>query len=145
IQIDGLFSPKVLDQVLEQFPPEDARPTWNFSNAALKMASNLPMHWGENIVRMVTYLNSPTFLQFLEEMTGIEGLIPDPYLEGGGLHMIKPGGSLAIHADFNWHKRLKLDRRLNLLLYLNKDWDESFGGALELWSQDMKAVVKKIY
>ncbi|TYO60757.1 2OG-Fe(II) oxygenase, partial [Bradyrhizobium hipponense] len=77
-------------------------------------------------------------LGFLERLTGIEGLIPDPYLLGGGLHMIPRGGRLAIHADFNIHKKLRLDRRLNLLLYLNYDWKEEWGGALELWDKDVK-------
>lgn len=70
-------------------------------------------------------------------MTGIEGLIQDPYLFGGGIHSVGAGGFLKIHADFNWHHKLNLYRRLNLLLYLNSDWQETWGGALELWDVDM--------
>ena len=82
-------------------------------------------------------MNGYEMLQFLEALTGIEGLIPDPYFGGGGLHQIEPGGFLKIHADFNVHPKLKLDRRLNLLTYLNKDWRDEWGGHLELWNAPM--------
>ena len=78
-----------------------------------------------------------TFLQFLSEVTGIPNLISDPGFEGGGLHQIIPGGKLGVHADFNRHRDYGLDRRLNLLLYLNKDWREEYGGNLELWDRNM--------
>jgi hypothetical protein len=80
-------------------------------------------------------LSAPPFLRFLETVTGIGGLIPDPYYEGGGLHCSGPGGVLMPHTDFHLYGRLKLYRRLNLLLYLNPEWEESFGGCLELWEK----------
>ena len=82
-------------------------------------------------------LNSSVFLRFLEKLTGIQGIIPDPHLRGGGLHRIERGGRLSIHCDFNWNKHLGLDRRLNLLLFLNPEWQEDWGGHLELWDRDM--------
>ncbi len=89
-------------------------------------------------------LNSGAFVHFLEALTGIERLIPDPHLRGGGIHLIERGGFLKIHADFNVHFDLGLDRRLNVLLYLNEDWDEDWGGHLELWDRAMKRCVRKI-
>ncbi len=83
-------------------------------------------------------LNSRHFLQFLERMTGIKGLIPDPYFIGGGLHETKTGGFLSIHADFNHHAPLNLERRLNILIYLNRDWKEEYGGSFEIWDTPMK-------
>ena len=63
-------------------------------------------------------MNSDIFLEYLSKITGIdEPLISDPYLSGGGYHEIKRGGVLEVHADFNKHPKLNLDRRLNLLLY----------------------------
>ena len=73
-------------------------------------------------------LNSRPFLLFLEELTGIQGLISDPYFIGGGVHMVANGGHLDIHADFNHHGKLNLERRLNVLIYLNKDWRSEWGG-----------------
>ena len=89
-------------------------------------------------------LNSSYFLTFLERLTGVDGLIADAHLRGGGLHEIRRGGKLDVHADFNYHKRIKLYRRLNLLLYLNQGWDEDWGGHLELWSRDMTRCVQRI-
>jgi Rps23 Pro-64 3,4-dihydroxylase Tpa1-like proline 4-hydroxylase len=90
------------------------------------------------ISSMFYELSSPPFLRFLESVTGIDGIIPDPYYEGGGLHCTGPEGILAPHTDFHYYDRLKLFRRLNLLLYLNPVWDESFGGCLELWKKGAK-------
>ncbi|HEV3383297.1 MAG TPA: 2OG-Fe(II) oxygenase [Gemmata sp.] len=70
--------------------------------------------------------------------------MPDPHYEGGGLHQIEPGGFLKIHADFNYHTRLRLDRRINLIVYLNKDWQEDYNGHLELWDRNMTHCVHKI-
>ena len=82
---------------------------------------------------MIHTLSAPPFLAFLESVTGIKGLIPDPYLAGGGLHSSGPGGILAPHADFHSYGRLALFRRINVLVYLNEDWREEFGGSLELF------------
>ncbi len=88
--------------------------------------------------------STPRFLNWLEDLTGEEGLIPDPYLNGGGIHSITRGGYLKIHADFNWHEKLKLYRRLNLLLYLNSDWISDWGGDLELWDSKASCCARKI-
>ncbi len=83
-------------------------------------------------------------LKFLETLTGIQGVLPDPYYTGGGLHQIRPGGLLEVHADFSYHKAIRLDRRINVLIYLNKDWKEEYGGHFELWDRDVKRAEKKI-
>lgn len=81
-------------------------------------------------------LNSPEFVAWVSQLTGIPGLLADPMLEGGGLHQSGPGGYLNVHTDFskhhfhpNWH------RRVNLILYLNPGWDERWGGSIELWEK----------
>lgn len=86
---------------------------------------------------LFSFLNSRATLQFLEGLTGIEGLIPDPYFEGGGYHEITRGGLLGIHADFRINVQMHLERRLNLLIYLNDPWDDAWGGRLELWDRKM--------
>ena len=85
------------------------------------------------------FFNSRPILQFLEGLTGIEGLIPDPYFVGGGYHETSKGGLLGVHADFRINDKLHLHRRLNMIIYLNEEWKEEWGGALELWDRSMKA------
>ena len=87
---------------------------------------------------------SDEFLEFLERITGIYPLEKDPSLFGGGIHKVSKLGKLSIHADFNIHPKLNKYRRLNVLLYLNTDWQESYNGELELWNKEMTECVKKI-
>ncbi len=92
---------------------------------------------GPAVGAVIDDLNSPRFVDFLERLTGISGLIVDPTLEGGGIHRIGTGGYLKMHTDFNVHRISGMCRRLNILLYLNPDWDPEWGGAIELWEKDM--------
>ena len=98
----------------------------------------------ENIKQMINDLNSEKTIKYLEKITGIKHLQPDNFLMGGGIHKIKKGGHLNIHADFNIHGKTKKYRRLNLLLYMNSDYKEEYNGHLELWSKDMSKCEKKI-
>ena len=99
----------------------------------------------KHIKRLLKFLNSSIFVDFLQILTTIEEpLITDPHYIGGGLHQIRRGGFLKIHADYCKHPETKLDRRLNLLIYLNKNWEESYGGHLELYDKDMNTCSQKI-
>lgn len=84
---------------------------------------------------LIHFLNSGIFLRWLSTITGISGIIPDPYLTGGGFNQINQGGTLAVHADGNWHDLMGVHRRLNVIIYLNKDWNDDWGGHFELWSK----------
>ena len=79
---------------------------------------------------VMDYLNSNEFIVFLEKITGFKKLYRDPILMGGGIHKIKRGGKLSIHKDYNEHPGI------NVLIYLNENWESSWGGNLELWSND---------
>lgn len=94
--------------------------------------------FGENLQLFASAVNSRSFLLFLETLTGISSLIPDPYFMGGGAMATGPGGFLNVHVDFNWHQRLQSWRRCNALFYLNSSWEDNWGGELELWSTDGK-------
>lgn len=94
----------------------------------------------EPLRELILELQSPGFLELLEQITGIDALLPDPYLEGGGLHLTGEGGVLEPHTDFHVYPRLNLFRQVNILLYLNPSWDEAWGGSLELFA-DPKAEV----
>ena len=110
----------------------------------IKQSAENASHLGPITWKLIQSLNSGAFVVFLEVLTGTKGLIADPHLRGGGVHEIRRGGKLGIHADFNYYKRLKLYRRLNLLLYLNRGWDEAWGGHLELWDRDKTQCCQRI-
>jgi Rps23 Pro-64 3,4-dihydroxylase Tpa1-like proline 4-hydroxylase len=138
VVFDDFFDPRLLDIVLEEFPKPADIPWQQFDNAQeIKLASSREASFGPVTRLLMYHLNSITFLNFLSSVTGIGNLIPDPGYEGGGLHQIVRGGKLGVHADFNKHRSFGLDRRLNLLLYLNKDWHEDYGGHLQLWNREM--------
>ena len=81
-------------------------------------------------------LNSPEFVAWVSELTGIPGLVADAMLEGGGIHQSGPGGYLNVHTDFSKHHfHTTWHRRVNLILYLNPDWNDAWGGAIELWER----------
>jgi Rps23 Pro-64 3,4-dihydroxylase Tpa1-like proline 4-hydroxylase len=145
IVIDNFLPEFVLDNILTEFPKAGDIDWQKFENKAeKKLANKHEKYMGDNTRSLLYQFNSSTFIEFLENITGIEGIIPDPHFEGGGLHQIEKGGYLKMHVDFNRNNKLHLDRRLNLLLYLNKDWKEEYGGYLELWDKEITQCEKKI-
>lgn len=143
--IDAILPAELLDRVLEEFPGPRT-PGWERYDDPLqkKLGSRDEEMLGPTTRMLLHELNSAPFVRFLEALTGIEGLVPDPWFEGGGLHQIERGGMLKVHVDFNKHTLFALDRRVNVLIYLNKDWDEAWGGHLELWDREMKQACRKI-
>lgn len=145
IYFDNFLPGEAAEAALRDFPgPKQL--TWSeFNNPnekklAFDVVERLPAPDRD----VLYFLNSRPMLRFLEVLTGIEGIIPDPYYSGGGLHQIKRGGKLEVHADYNYHAKLKLDRRINVLIYLNKDWKEEYGGHFELWNGEMTRAEQKI-
>ena len=147
IIIENFFNKNFLDEILKQFPNlSDIKKTTKYQNKnEVKFGNNEYEKFPEKIKILFDFLNSNFFLNFLQNVTGIkEKLIADKELNGGGMHEIKKGGLLKIHSDFNKHPNLKLDRRLNVLIYLNKNWKEEYGGHLEFWDKEMKCCKTKI-
>ena len=147
IVITNFFKDVFLSEVLKEFPDlSKLKDSENFYNKnEIKFANNNYNYFPKTIKVLFDFLNSDKFLIFLNKITSIEEeLIADSKLSGGGLHEIKNGGRLKIHTDFNRHPTLDLDRRVNVLIYLNKNWNDNYGGNLELWDKDMKYCGKKI-
>ena len=146
IVMENLFPDDLLRRIVADFPrPED--PAWvHFDNSYERKLGNYQRlsDTSAPIQNFLVAMNSPEMLDFLEKLTGIDGLIPDPYFGGGALHQIVQGGFLEVHSDFNWHPKLRLDRRLNVLVYLNEGWKDEYGGGLELWDRNMTAAERII-
>ncbi len=137
--IDDLIDPALLASMLPGFPDRDGKRFFDRDQERFKYQFAPEEIEQAGLRSLLAELNGAAFTGFLEALTGIEGLIPDPWHLGGGLHETLPGGHLSVHADFNLHPRLKLERRLNLLIYLNPDWQAGWGGELELWDREMRA------
>jgi len=139
IVMDNFIKEDLLLKVLDEFPDLsklDAKVEFK-NEREIKYASIGFKDIQKKALELITFLNSDIFLTYLQNLTGIEEtLISDPYLAGAGYHEIKQGGVLKVHADFNKHPGLDLDRRLNLLLYLNHDWNNDWGGSLELYDKN---------
>lgn len=146
IVLENFLKPEALDRVIDEFPSSD-KGQWihyahfNENKRGLNRMDTFPPH----VRAIISELNSPRFCSFLSELTDIPNLLADNSMEGGGLHESRRGGFLNIHADFTAHPhQKKWKRRVNILVYLNKDWKDEYGGHLELWTRDMKQCAQKV-
>jgi Rps23 Pro-64 3,4-dihydroxylase Tpa1-like proline 4-hydroxylase len=95
--------------------------------------------------RLIGDLHSKYFIDWLEKVTGMDGLIPDPWLVGASYMRCYRGDSLQVHSDFNWNEKMKLHRALTLVIYLNPEWEEKWNGDIQLWNEDRTECVTKYY
>lgn len=145
--LDDFLSTGAAERLAQAFPGPEQDVAWqqfSVSGFEVKLASNDLERLPEPIASALLQFNSGPFLRFLERLTGIEHLLADPHLAGGGAHLIGNGGHLGVHADFNWHSGIKAHRRINFLLYLNHGWLPQYHGDLELWSTDAQRLVRQV-
>jgi 2OG-Fe(II) oxygenase superfamily len=131
--IDDLFEPEILDRLVAEFPNSENRDwiTWDTNNE-LKSTSRGINGLSMFSQLMCLWLSSSEFINTIEPIVGINYLVGDPVFHGAGFHEMFPGNWLDMHADYTRHFSLPLMRRINLLVYLNRDWDASWGGELIL-------------
>ena len=145
IVIDEFLPPKILDTCLAQFPVGSEGVGEKFDRKQERLKESFHPDTLASTLRGLFYsFNSRPFIRIVENITGIKGLVPDPYFLGAGFHRISQGGHLSMHADFNHHKPMNLERRVNVLIYLNKGWRADYGGQLELWDQKMTRCVQSV-
>jgi len=146
IVLDNFLDPDIAEEAARTFPEVDG-PQWtNYLHVNSKKFGNTQMEtWTPQLQRIANALMSAEFVSFVEQLTGIESLISDTEFDGGGLHRSLSGGFLNIHADFTKHHTHEdWRRRVNAILYLNEEWEDSWGGSLELWTPDMKNKVESV-
>jgi 2OG-Fe(II) oxygenase superfamily len=135
--VDDLFPPQALRAIEDEFEAPDSG-GWREYRGALQRkrgtGPNAPLPPAAQAY--FNFLYSGPFIRFLTRLTGIEDLIPDPALYGGGMHEVAAGGSFEMHVDFEYHPRTRLTNRLAVITYLNHDWTAEDGGVLELWDVD---------
>jgi 2OG-Fe(II) oxygenase superfamily len=146
IVIDNFLPIEVIDKIYQNFPYEKLSNdvVFELGYAGLHKRQVAPADCNGYIREVFGFFNSASIVKFLESLTTISGLIPDPNFVGGGFHETSKGGKLGIHADFRINEQLHLNRRLNMIIYLNKEWQDEYGGKLELWDKKMVSTVHSI-
>lgn len=145
IVIENFLNGEFAEVLFSKFPPINEK--WHQYDNPIEVKSVL-----DNLDEMPTEYQTifnllcvPEFINNLEKITGINGLECDPYLHGAGLHSHTKNGRLNIHLDYEKHPFIQKERRLNIILFLTKDWKSEWNGALELWKPNMSECEKKVY
>ena len=148
IVLNNLLPADLALAALNSFPPmEDS--TWEHtrdegievkSRTTWKSEFDIP----KNIVDAVRIFNSAPVLRAIGDVFDMPKLMPDPYFSGGGLNVSEKGGHLDVHVDGNYHDASGMNRRVNLLLYLNPNWQEAWGGEFGIYSGDGNELVKTV-
>jgi hypothetical protein len=140
--LDNFLSPQFAEEVCQAFPSfEDAQRmgrVFSAVNEKRKVQVVESEKFSPPLAQLNQALASPEFLDLLSYAFDIPKLLADDQLVGGGVHQTGPQGLLDVHVDFNYIGERLLHRRLNILVYFNKDWREEWGGKLELWDKDVK-------
>ena len=145
VAIDGFLEDDACEALLRDFPPFDKRKAINeMGEVGRKAVVETVASVSPFYAQFYRYINSKPFLDAVSELTGIPDLIADETLFGGGTHENLHGQSLDAHVDFNIDERRMLHRRVNLLVYLNKEWDDAWGGSIELHSDPWNPRVDQI-
>ncbi len=146
IVIDNFLPENLIEKVYNNFPSEklDNDVVFEMGYAGLHKRQVLPSDCNGFLRDFFGFFNSNAIVTLLESLTTIPSLIPDPHFSGGGFHETSKGGKLGIHADFRVNDKLHINRRINMIIYLNKNWKEEYGGQLELWDKKMKSKVHSI-
>lgn len=142
VKIDNFIAPEKAKAIVAAYPSFDTAlgqgRTFTTVNERKKVQISDASKYAPPVAELNNLLASPEFLKDLAYITGIPNLLADEQLMGGGIHITGPGGRLDVHVDFNYIEDRQLHRRLNLLLYLNQPWQESWGGQFQLWDKDVK-------
>jgi hypothetical protein len=135
--IDNFLDIKTARKIEKEFPDYHSNVWYEYNNPLeIKRTCNNWYYFGQETYTLLSFLNSPEFIEQLKKITGIQTLYPDIGLYGGGMHMTGRGGKLNIHLDYSIHPKLKLQRKLNLILYLTENWEYNWEGNLEFWSHN---------
>lgn len=145
VVMDGFFEEEALDRMVADFPQPQARDwiAWDTTHERKQTSRGISQLSPYTQLFFLRLCSEP-FLEHVRYITGFPDLVMDPLFQGGGLHESARGGWLNLHADWTKHPSLPLTRRLNLIIYLNRDWDPSWRGELELCDSTTKAAGARV-
>ncbi len=142
VKIDSFLDPANADFIVAAYPSFESATNqgkiFSTLNERKKIQISDASLYPAPVAELNALLASQRFLDDLSYITGIPTLLADERLVGGGIHITGPGGRLDVHVDFNYIPERKLHRRLNLLIYLNPQWEDSWGGQFQIWDKEVK-------
>lgn len=146
--LDNFLPTELAEQCLEYFPDIDGG-EWEYEdtqNIEVKYRTIWKSEFDipDGLVDAIRVMNSAPILHAMSYLLSIPKLMPDPYFTGGGLNVTKKGGLLDVHVDGNYHDASGLHRRLNALIYLNKNWTPDWGGEFGLYDKNGSVCLKKV-
>lgn len=146
--IDDFFPSDFAELCADSFPAL-TEPVWEVKDVKdieVKYRSDWKSEFDipDQLVDAIRILNSSILLRAMGDRIGIPKLIPDPYFTGGGLNVSKRGGLLDVHVDGNYHDATGLNRRTNLLIYLNRQWEPDWGGEFGIYDSQGRECLKKV-
>ena len=152
VVIDDFFQEDVALQLASEFPDYNDPNIWSVYNNPIEKKKLTP-HWDlfpKTTYQVFSMMNTPEFVEKIRKITGISNLVADYGMHGGGWHMHARGGLLNMHKDYSIHPKLGMERRCNIIIYMTPDWQQEWGGGLELWSHNdetglPKECVTKVY
>jgi Rps23 Pro-64 3,4-dihydroxylase Tpa1-like proline 4-hydroxylase len=144
VVIDGFLSEEQANLLTENFPALDSSWVKYWNPLEKKYALN-KFEQHPVFKRLFDLLQTDEFVAKMKELTGIANLESDPHLHGAGVHYHPTGGKLDMHLDYSVHPISGKERRINIILYLNRDWDESYNGDIQLWDKGFTGPVKRVY
>lgn len=140
------FLPQDLLETVQQEIDDIPKHLWSkFTRNGSMMHECLNLKFAPTVRELALNFNSHEFVTWLEDLTGLTKVIPDPHFIGAGLMRCFAGDSLKLHTDFNWNESLHLNRCLNMILYVNREWNEAWHGALEFWDFEKTKCLHKVY
>lgn len=141
VVIPNFFKDEIANNIFNEFPnPLDKSYDWKYydnpleNKYTLNVWNNLPI-----IKKMFDKLQSSEMVNTISHITGINGLESDPHFHGAGIHAYPNRGKLDMHLDYSIHPITKKERRINLIIYMNPDWKQEYGGNLELWDDKLQS------
>lgn len=145
VVIENFFDDNYAEKLLSNFPkPNDSKWFKYHNPIEKKFAMNNfidhPMY-----EELFSELQSDSMVNYMSQISDISNLEKDPLLHGAGIHYHSNGGKLDMHLDYSIHPVSKKERRLNLIIYMNKDWITEYHGDIQLWDTEFTGPVKRIY
>ncbi len=143
--IDNFFDDNYANYIYDNFPSPFDDNNWHLYCNPIEhkySLNNFENH--PKIGELFTSLTEDSFISNMKHITAINDLENDPHLHGAGIHMYPNNGKLDMHLDYNIHPITKKERRINLIVYMNKDWKDEYGGKIEFYDTNMNKITEEM-